>query len=86
MPVSQATPRIVAFGDNVVDCYRDRQQMFPGGNCVNHAVFARRFGAETAYAGAVSDDAPAARSAMPSPPKASRRRCCASCRARRPTA
>jgi len=57
MPVSQATPRIVAFGDNVVDCYRDRQQMFPGGNCVNHAVFARRFGAETAYAGAVSDDA-----------------------------
>ncbi|MBE2274783.1 MAG: ribokinase [Rhodobacteraceae bacterium] len=49
--------RIIAFGDNVVDCYRDQQRMFPGGNCLNHAVFARRVGAETAYAGAVSDDA-----------------------------
>ena len=55
--MSQTAPRILAFGDNVVDCYRDQQLMFPGGNCVNHAVFARRFGAETAYAGAVSDDA-----------------------------
>jgi fructoselysine 6-kinase len=48
--------RILAFGDNVVDCYRDQNMMFPGGNCVNHAVFARRAGAETAYAGAVCDD------------------------------
>ena len=49
--------RILAFGDNVVDCYRDQNVMYPGGNCVNHAVFARRAGAETAYAGAVCDDA-----------------------------
>lgn len=48
--------RILAFGDNVVDCYLDQNLMFPGGNCVNHAVFARRAGAETAYAGAVCDD------------------------------
>lgn len=48
--------KILAFGDNVVDCYRDQNLMFPGGNCVNHAVFARRAGAETAYAGAVCDD------------------------------
>lgn len=48
--------RILAFGDNVVDCYRDQNLMFPGGNCVNHAVFARRAGAETAYAGAVCND------------------------------
>jgi fructoselysine 6-kinase len=48
--------RILAFGDNVVDCYRDQNLMFPGGNCVNHAVFARRAGAETAYAGAVCED------------------------------
>ncbi|MEX4010451.1 PfkB family carbohydrate kinase [Neoaquamicrobium sediminum] len=54
--MSRTAPRILAFGDNVVDCYRDQNRMFPGGNCVNHAVFARRFGAETAYAGAVSDD------------------------------
>nr|WP_048645710.1 PfkB family carbohydrate kinase [Nitratireductor soli] len=57
MPVSRSAPRILAFSDNVVDCYRDQQLMFPGGNCVNHAVFAKRFGAQTAYAGAVSDDA-----------------------------
>jgi fructoselysine 6-kinase len=50
------TVRILAFGDNVVDCYRDQNLMFPGGNCVNHAVFARRAGADTAYAGAVCDD------------------------------
>lgn len=55
--MSRKAPRIIAFGDNVVDCYRDQQRMFPGGNCVNHAVFARRFGAEAAYAGAVCDDA-----------------------------
>ena len=50
-------PRILALGDNVVDCYSDENVMYPGGNALNHAVFARRFGAETAYAGAVSDDA-----------------------------
>lgn len=55
--MSQTTPRILSFGDNVVDCYRDQQIMYPGGNCVNHAVFARRFGAVSAYAGAVADDA-----------------------------
>lgn len=49
--------RILAFGDNVVDCYADQGLMFPGGNCINHAVFARRFGVEAAYAGAVADDA-----------------------------
>ncbi|RGP35273.1 PfkB family carbohydrate kinase [Pseudotabrizicola alkalilacus] len=49
--------KILAFGDNVVDCYRDQNVMFPGGNCVNLAVFARRAGAETAYIGAVCDDA-----------------------------
>lgn len=53
MPV----PRILSFGDNVVDCYADQNLMYPGGNCLNHAVFAHRFGAETCYAGAVSDDA-----------------------------
>ena len=50
-------PRIVAVGDNVVDCYPDRARMFPGGNCVNVSVFAARFGASSAYIGAVADDA-----------------------------
>jgi fructoselysine 6-kinase len=55
--VSQSVPRILAFCDNVVDSYRDQRRMFPGGNCVNHAVFASRFGAQACYAGAVADDA-----------------------------
>lgn len=50
------TPRIVAVGDNVVDCYRKHAVMFPGGNCVNVAAYASRFGAESAYVGAVAAD------------------------------
>lgn len=48
--------RIAGMGDNVVDCYQALGLMFPGGNALNTAVFARRLGAETAYVGAVSDD------------------------------
>jgi fructoselysine 6-kinase len=48
---------IVAVGDNVVDCYPALERMFPGGNCINVAVFARRLGARTAYVGAVGPDA-----------------------------
>lgn len=55
--MAQPSHKILAFGDNVVDCYRDQRRMYPGGNCVNHAVFARRFGVEAAYAGAVANDA-----------------------------
>lgn len=49
--------KIVAIGDNVVDCYAARGEMFPGGNCLNLSVRARRFGAETAYVGAIGPDA-----------------------------
>jgi len=56
MPMPLAEPGIIAFGDNVVDCYADRGQMFPGGNAVNHAVFAQRFGARASYIGGVADD------------------------------
>jgi fructoselysine 6-kinase len=48
--------KIAAMGDNVVDCYLSLGQMFPGGNCLNVSVFARRFGAATAYIGAVGRD------------------------------
>lgn len=48
--------RIVAVGDNVVDCYPDRDLMFPGGCCLNVSIFARRFGADTAYVGAIGSD------------------------------
>ena len=48
--------RIAAVGDNVVDCYCELSRMFPGGNCLNLSVFARRAGAETAYVGAIGSD------------------------------
>lgn len=47
---------VVAFGDNVVDCYADQGAMFPGGNSLNLSVFIRRFGGAVAYIGAVGDD------------------------------
>lgn len=49
--------RIVAVGDNVVDCYQSTGQMFPGGSCLNLSIFAHRFGATVAYIGAVGQDA-----------------------------
>jgi len=49
--------RIIAVGDNVVDCYHSLNQMYPGGNCLNVSVFAHRFGAETSYLGAIGPDA-----------------------------
>lgn len=48
--------RIVAIGDNDVDCYLSAGLMFPGGNCYNVSVYARRFGAQSAYVGAMADD------------------------------
>lgn len=47
----------MAAGDNVVDCYDAAGLMYPGGNCLNVAVFARRFGARTGYIGRVGADA-----------------------------
>ncbi|KAB2865536.1 MAG: hypothetical protein F9K43_16945 [Bauldia sp.] len=49
--------RIAAFGDNDVDCYLSDGRMYPGGNCFNLSVFARRYGAGTAFVGAVAEDA-----------------------------
>ncbi len=49
--------RVLCIGDNVVDRYLDRKIMYPGGNCVNVAVFASRLGADAAYVGVLGDDA-----------------------------
>lgn len=48
--------KIVAMGDNVVDCYVSNGMMYPGGNTLNVAVFVSRFGGQTAYVGRVADD------------------------------
>jgi len=52
--------KLITIGDNVVDCYLDRKEYFPGGNCVNVAVNAKRNRAEeVAYIGIFANDAPA---------------------------
>lgn len=49
--------KLIAVGDNVVDCYLDQQKYYPGGNCVNVAVNARKNGAEeAAYIGIFATD------------------------------
>jgi fructoselysine 6-kinase len=48
--------QLAGVGDNVVDRYRDLGTMFPGGQALNVAVHAHRFGIPTAYLGAIGDD------------------------------
>lgn len=50
----------LGFGDNVVDKYEHIKTMYPGGNCVNFAVYAKMFGAKrSAYMGYFGNDAEA---------------------------
>lgn len=49
--------RIIGVGDNTVDTYIHRRTRFPGGNAVNVAVLAHRYGAEAAYLGCLGQDA-----------------------------
>ncbi|MGB3910036.1 MAG: PfkB family carbohydrate kinase [Pseudolysinimonas sp.] len=48
--------KVLGFGDNVIDRFIDRGVDYPGGNCLNFAVFARERGAEAAYLGAFGSD------------------------------
>ncbi|WP_338786305.1 PfkB family carbohydrate kinase [Metabacillus sp. FJAT-53654] len=49
--------KLLAIGDNVVDYYEDREEMFPGGNALNVAVFWRQNGVEdVSYTGIVGND------------------------------
>ena len=48
---------VVGFGDNVVDIYTHENVQYPGGNCVNLAVYAKMFGAKRcAYMGYFGTD------------------------------
>ena len=48
---------VVGFGDNVVDIYTHSNKQYPGGNCVNFAVYAKMFGAKrSAYMGYFGTD------------------------------
>lgn len=48
--------KVIGIGDNVVDRYIDRRIMFPGGNSVNFAVYAKQCGVKSAYLGNIADD------------------------------
>lgn len=49
--------KVLGFGDNVVDKYEHIKTMYPGGNAVNFAVYAKMFGAEkSAYMGYFGND------------------------------
>lgn len=51
---------VLGFGDNVVDKYEHIRTMYPGGNAVNFAVFAKQLGAQrSAYMGIFGSDAAA---------------------------
>ncbi|WP_410013243.1 fructoselysine 6-kinase [Sodalis sp. C49] len=47
---------IITLGDNCVDVYPALQKAFPGGNAVNVAVYATRYGMRPAYIGWVGSD------------------------------
>jgi len=48
--------RVIGVGDNTVDKYLHLKKMFPGGNAVNVAVLAHRYGHPASYIGWLGDD------------------------------
>lgn len=58
--MSEYKIKVLGFGDNVVDKYEHIKTMYPGGNTVNFAVYAKMFGAQkSAYMGYFGNDAEA---------------------------
>lgn len=48
--------KVIGLGDNVVDKYEHINTMYPGGNALNFAVYAKRLGVEAAFLGAFGTD------------------------------
>ena len=51
--------KVLGLGDNVCDVYLHTGLMYPGGQAVNFAVFARELGAEADFMGVFGMDAAA---------------------------
>ena len=50
--------KLLGLGDNVMDAYLFRGELYPGGNAANVAVLAKRAGAEkSGYIGVLATDA-----------------------------
>lgn len=52
--------KVLGLGDNVVDKYMHINTMYPGGNALNFAVYAKLLGIEAGYMGVFGDDEAAA--------------------------
>lgn len=48
--------RVIGLGDNVVDKYHHLKTMFPGGNALNFAVYAKMLGVDASYCGVFGND------------------------------
>ncbi|WP_066304410.1 fructoselysine 6-kinase [Bacillus sp. FJAT-29814] len=48
--------KVIGVGDNVVDKYMYKKKMYPGGNALNFAVYAKQLGIEAAYLGVFGND------------------------------
>ena len=52
--------RVIGIGDNVCDKYEHLKTMFPGGQALNFAAYAKMLGADSSYMGVFGNDAAAA--------------------------
>lgn len=48
--------KVLGYGDNVIDRFIDRRIDYPGGNCVNFAVFAHELSVPAGYMGVFGSD------------------------------
>ncbi|SNS15957.1 Sugar or nucleoside kinase, ribokinase family [Anaerovirgula multivorans] len=48
--------KVIGIGDNVCDIYITSNMMYPGGQALNFAVYAKQIGVETAYLGVFGKD------------------------------
>jgi fructoselysine 6-kinase len=55
----EMTLKVLGLGDNVVDKYLHSQMMYPGGNALNFAVYAKQLGADSSFLGVFGSDMPA---------------------------
>lgn len=51
--------KVIGLGDNVVDKYEHIRTMYPGGNALNFAAYAKKLGINSAFLGAFGSDAEA---------------------------
>lgn len=49
--------KVIGLGDNVVDKYEHIRTMYPGGNALNFAAYAKKIGINSAFLGAFGSDA-----------------------------